>query len=92
MPLQRQKMPIIKVLLQDYKIKTMPLPRRAHTGHFETVDVNIYDIHTKEIVFTGGQSNAATFLNIQQGHLASALRQKSVVQKKYAIRIKSTKT
>ena len=64
--------------------------KRGNTGRdpFERVEINVYDISTKQIIFTGGQCDAATFLNITLENVRSALKQKSKVKNKYAIRFK----
>jgi plasmid maintenance system antidote protein VapI len=65
----------------------MPLPRKATTGAFEHVPVNVYDIITKQIVFNGSQKEAANFLGIRLGGVSSCLKNKSRIKNKYTIRI-----
>jgi len=68
----------------------MGLPRRIQVGSIgEKVEVNVYNIHTKQIVFTGGQQEAADFLGIQIGHLRSGLITKHRIKKQFAVRLKS---
>lgn len=69
------------------KIKIMGLPRKASTGIFDKVIVNVYDLATKKIVFTGGTTEAANFMSVQVGYAVYCLKNKSRVKKKYAIRI-----
>lgn len=54
---------------------------------FEPIPVNVYDIETKQIVFTGSQRKAAEFLCIPHRHISAYLKHKSRVRNKYAIRI-----
>lgn len=71
----------------------MGLQRKCHLGDiYEQVEVNVYDIFTKEIVFTGSQVAAGFFIGVGSRHILSAARSKSRIKKKYAVRIKSTKT
>lgn len=75
----------------------MALPRQVKlsnsiNGINESVPVNVYDIKTKEIVFSGSQCAAARFLNVPVSNLSSALIRKWNIKRQFAIRIKSTKT
>ena len=54
--------------------------------HFEHVPVNVYDIKTKEIVFTGSQTDAAKFIGVPKNYLCYYLKTKAKVKKKWAIR------
>jgi hypothetical protein len=65
----------------------MGLPKKARTGIFEQIKVNIYDVTTKEIVFTGGSNEACNFLGVGRGYIAPYLKSKKRIKKKYAIRI-----
>ena len=66
----------------------MPLPRKAKIDSlFEAVQVNVFDLATKEIVFTGGVCQVATFLNISQPSVQSYLKSKARFRKKYALRM-----
>jgi hypothetical protein len=65
----------------------MPLPKKANTGTYEKVMVNVYDLATKEIVFTGGQKEAAQFMGINPRHMSAYLSSKSKVKRKYAVRM-----
>lgn len=53
---------------------------------FEPVNVNVFDIETKKIVFNGGLSSAAKFLNMRPGHLHTYMIRKINYKRKYAIR------
>jgi hypothetical protein len=65
----------------------MGLPRKATTGCFEKVMVNVYDLLTKKVVFTGGTMEAAKFMNIPHTQMPGYLKSKSRVRKKWAVRI-----
>lgn len=70
----------------------MSLQKRASAGsHFDSVEVNVYDIKTHEIVFSGNQGDAANFLGVTSQYLRYYLRKKVRFKKKYAIRIKGVK-
>lgn len=58
---------------------------------FDSVDVNVYDVNTKQIVFSGGQKKAANFLGVPRSRIASCLYRKDRIKDQFAIRIKSTK-
>lgn len=67
----------------------MGLSRRAYVGSFyDKVEVNVFDISTKKIVFSGSQGNAANFLSVHQGVIATALKTRGRIKKQYAVRIK----
>lgn len=65
----------------------MGLPKKATTGTYDKVIVNIYDVATKKIVFTGGQLDACNFMGVQIGYMSYCLKHKTRVNKKYAVRI-----
>lgn len=65
----------------------MSLPRQAKTGIFEKVIVNVYEIATKTIVFTGSVCDAAKFMGIAAGHCSMAARNRFRVKKKWAVRL-----
>jgi hypothetical protein len=65
----------------------MALPRKATTGTYDSVLVNVYDLATKKIVFTGGQLDAADFMGVQRGYMSYCLKNKARVKKKYTVRI-----
>lgn len=48
--------------------------------------VNVFDLATKSIVFTGNVSEVGYFLGIAMGHVNAAIRRKNKVQKKWALR------
>lgn len=64
----------------------MALPRKAHTGIFDTINVAIWDIDTKTVIFTGNTVQCSAFLGVNTGIIHRALSRKSRVKKKYAIR------
>lgn len=64
----------------------MPLPRRAHTGIFDTINVAIWDIDIKRIIFTGNTLECCAYLGVLPGIIHKALGRKGRVKKKYAIR------
>lgn len=65
----------------------MALPKKANTGLYDHVTVNVYDLATKEIVFTGGQKKAAQFMGINPRHIGVYISRKTKVKKKYAVRL-----
>jgi hypothetical protein len=68
------------------KLQTMSQLKNISGVHFEHVPVNVYDIKTKEIVFTGSQIDAANFIGVQRGYLSYYLKTKARIKKKWAIR------
>jgi hypothetical protein len=66
----------------------MALPKSAFGFRDgESVDVHVYDIATKKIVFTGSQRLAAQFLGMKQANnIQYYLKSKGRYKKKYAIR------
>lgn len=56
---------------------------------FEQVQVNVFDVTNKKIVFSGGQIDAANFIGTSKSNLHNALRLKCVIKKKYAVRLKT---
>ena len=70
----------------------MALQRHAGTGDiFERVEINVFEIKTKEIIFTGDQRECADFLKTHPRRIKDALLKKYRLFKKYAIRYKSQK-
>lgn len=70
----------------------MSLQKRAYVdSHFDSVEVNVYDIKTHEIVFSGNQGDVANLLGVTPQSLRFYLRTKCRFKKKYAIRIKGIK-
>jgi len=70
----------------------MSLPKKARSGDlFDKVLINVYDLKTKQIVFTGGQCQVASFLNISQSHIFNYIKTKSKFRKKYALRMAKSK-
>jgi len=59
------------------KLQTMSQLKNISGVHFEHVPVNVYDIKTKEIVFTGSQIDAANFIGVQRGYLSYYLKTKA---------------
>ena len=54
---------------------------------FETTIVNVYEIETKKIVFTGSEKDVAKFLGIDAKSIPAAIKYKyKVKNKKYALR------
>lgn len=51
--------------------------------------VNVWDIEAKKIVFTGTRCQIATFLTMRFATVYSALKKKTLLKKKYALRLKS---
>lgn len=71
----------------------MPLPRRTTArGAFEPVNVNVYDIQTKQIVFNGGQKLAAQFMGVPHAYMGYYLKSKAIVKKKYTVRLAKNPT
>jgi hypothetical protein len=68
----------------------MPLPRKARADVYEPVIVNVYELGTKEIVFTGGQRQAAQFMGVNHRHMGVYLSQKTKIKKKYTVRLAKT--
>ena len=59
---------------------------------FETTIINIFDVETKKIIFTGSIADGAKYLNIGSNTLCSALRAKrKFKKKKYTARHASIK-
>lgn len=70
----------------------MPLPRKVNLNNCsEHVPVNVYDILTKEIIFSGSQKGAANFLGVPYYYMPKYLKNKTRIKRRYTIRIKSTK-
>lgn len=69
----------------------MALPRKAIAGTVsESVDVNVYDVATKKIVFTGSQRKAAQFMEMsREGNICYYLKTKAKYKNKYAVRYAS---
>lgn len=65
------------------------LNKRAIIGDcFDNVNVNIYDIETKSIIFTGTQKDAVKFLGMGNvGQIKNYIKNKYRFRKKYAIRL-----
>lgn len=70
------------------------LSRRASATDdiYETVLINVFDLKTKEIVFTGAGREVANFIGTSQGNMRKYLRQKTRYKKKYALRLAKTNT
>jgi len=66
----------------------MSLAKRiGHLGdHFEKRLINVWDIATKTIVFTGDVNDVSIFLNIAQRSVRSYIKSKARRKGKYAIR------
>lgn len=58
---------------------------------FETVQVNVYDIKTKRIIFTGSQRDASIFMGVTPNNMVRYIKSKVRVKKKYAVRFVSDK-
>ena len=56
---------------------------------FSKVEVNVFNVHEKKIVFSGGQIEAARFIGTTKTNLSNALRLKCVIKKKYSVRLKA---
>lgn len=70
----------------------MPLPRNVTNCYvFERVELNVYDIDTKEIIFTGTSLEIANHLRVSVSRVRDALKRKGKLMRKYAIRTKSLK-
>lgn len=70
----------------------MPLPRKlTHCYAFERVELNVYDITIKEIIFTGTSTEIANKFGWSAPRVRYARQSKKAIDKKYAIRIKSIK-
>jgi hypothetical protein len=69
------------------------MTRQKILNPFETVDINVYDVITKSIVFTGSITDAAKYMGVlHKENIHHALRLKHRIKKKYAVRYKSIKT
>jgi hypothetical protein len=76
------------VFCRDAKQKNMG--HKVNLGEiFKLVEVNVFDVHKKEIVFSGGQTDAANFIGTSISNLSHSLRLKTVIKKQYAVRLKS---
>ena len=63
--------------------------KRTHLSMnpFETTIVNVYEIETKKIVFTGAEKDVAKFLGIDAKSIPTAIKRKyKVKDKKYTLR------
>jgi hypothetical protein len=59
---------------------------------YERVELNVWDIATKTIIFTGASQEVANKLGTTPAVVRDALKKKYRLFKKYAIRTKSTKS
>lgn len=69
------------------------LQKCAISGLDTSREVNVYDVITKEIVYTGTQTGAARFMGMPgygPGTVPYCLNVKSVYKKKYAVRYVKT--
>jgi len=57
--------------------------------HFDIVTVNVYDIKTKQIIFTGSQTDAAKFIGTSNSNIYFSLRYKSRIKKRFTVRLAS---
>jgi hypothetical protein len=65
------------------------MQRKCFLGHENSeLLVNVFDVLTKKIVFTGNASDAANHLRISRSHLNNSVKRKSRIKRKYAVRIK----
>lgn len=70
----------------------MSLPRKVcNPIPFERVEINVWNTNTKEIIFTGTKQEIADFLKIPFATVHDTYRNKRVMRKTYALRIKSDK-
>lgn len=70
----------------------MPLPRKVcNLIVYDRVELNAYDVRTKEIVFSGTASEVGIFLGVSHQRVRDALKKKYRLLKLYAIRTKSIK-
>lgn len=70
----------------------MALPRRATVGGiYDRVELDVYDINTKQIIFTGTYLEIANKLGVLYGSVQYAKRNKTRIKNQYAIRIKKCK-
>lgn len=70
----------------------MPLPRNLTNCHvYERLELNVYDTTTKQVIFTGTASEVANKFKRKVCTVRNALKRKTLLCKKYAVRIKSTK-
>lgn len=53
---------------------------------FATVVVNVYDIKTKKIIFSGSKRGAAKFIGTSTQNIDGAIKRKSKIKKLYAVR------
>ncbi len=58
---------------------------------FERVELNVWDVTTKKIIFTGTAQEAANELGTTSERVRDALKKRYRLFRKYAIRTKSTK-
>lgn len=52
----------------------------------DPVNVNVYDIETKKIIFTGSQSNAGKHIGVSTSYINRYLTTKGRIKNKYAVR------
>lgn len=67
----------------------MPLPRKiCLLAPDERIDLDVWDVATKKIIFTGTSAEIANNFGVQQSHVRDALKKKYKLLRKYAIRTK----
>lgn len=60
----------------------------GHLGDlYEKKLINVWNIHTKQIVFTGDATDVGRYLNISDWSVNSYLKRKSVRKKQFALRL-----
>jgi hypothetical protein len=65
----------------------MALPRKSNTTyHLGRIELNLWDIEGKKIIFTGTSGEIAVFLKCPQSTVRSAYLAKNKMYGKYAIR------
>jgi hypothetical protein len=70
----------------------MALPRKIVIPIKEgDPEINVYDISTQTIIFTGNKAEVAIFLGITDSNLRWALGRKGKIKKKFAVRYKTIK-
>ena len=60
---------------------------KLHLGDpFEHTIVNVFNVNTHEIIFTGNMTQTAKYLNTSVSHIAKTIKRKHRINKIYTVR------
>lgn len=69
----------------------MPLSRKISLlTQDERIELDVWDVATKKIIFTGTSMEVGNYLGVQQVRVRDALKKKYKLLRKYAIRTKKS--